>query len=243
MKDPIINTYIGLLNKHKNDTNCAFVFGAGPSLHNLYTCDKKIINEIKKHVIIFVNSAIIAGKDIFTLNNDTKKYWISNDALCRNWSWYNECVKESNYTKIVRNSWWKYRDELKDFLFFSPRPTAEGVINPDDYGLSYPSSIPSAIDLCIQMNIKKIFILGLDQCLDKKTNYHHFWQLLKNQPRQLRPAQARWEIQKKVFPINNIAYNALQGFAEHKRCKIYNCNPNSEVDAFEKIKLEEIFEK
>jgi hypothetical protein len=164
-----------------------------------------------------------------------KRYWISNDALCRRWSWW-EDVKKANCTKIVRDSWLKYADELEDFVYFKPRPTSEGVINPEDRGLSYCSSVPSAIDLAIQMGCRNIFVLGLDhnKCGDKT----HYWQLLwdeKDWPTQRQPAQQSYEGQKKVFEISLLAYEALYKFAKEKDVHIYNCYPLSEVDVFPKV--------
>ena len=164
---------------------------------------------------------------------------MSNDALCRHWTWWKD-VRRGKGIKVVRKSWLKYKRELKRFLFFSPRPTSEGIINPDDIGLCYCSSVPSAIDFAIQAGCKKVFLLGVDhKAIDEK---HHFWQFFPRyeQPRQLKPAQEGWSKQQEVFPLNIKAYKALKEFADYKKCKIYNCNPESKVDVFEKIKFGEI---
>lgn len=170
-----------------------------------------------------------------------KHFWISNDALCRNWSWWNNVLK-AKCTKIVRNSWLKYKDELPGFIYFYPRPTSEDIVNPEDKGLCYCSSVVSALDLSLQMGSKKIFLLGVDQCLDKETKYHHYWQYFchKNRPIQVTRAQGSWGQQEKVFKYNNMAYKALKGFSEYKKAEIYNCNLESEVDVFKKISLEDM---
>jgi hypothetical protein len=79
-------------------------------------------------------------------------YWVSNDALVRWWDYWQK-IKASKATRVVRDSWKKYEKELKDFYYFWPRPTSEGICNPDDEGLAYCSSVPTSIDLCVQMGI------------------------------------------------------------------------------------------
>jgi len=220
--------YKELINKHNGET--AFVLGAGTSLYDIYQ-DLHFQN-IFKDVVISVNSSImVTSWD--TPDND-KRYWISNDSLCRRWSWWKD-VKKAQCTKVVRDSWLKYKDELKDFLFFSPRPTSEDIVNPDDEGLCYCCSVASGIDLAIQMGCSRIFVWGLDH--DAPSGYHHFWQLFdkKYQPRQIKPAQGPWTQQKSVFPIHLKSYNALLKFAELRGVKIYNCSPLSKVNIFEKI--------
>ena len=165
--------------------------------------------------------------------------WLSNDYLCTRWTWWQD-VANNNCVKIVRNSWIKHKDEIKGFdrfYIFKPRPTSEDVVNFEDEGLAYCSSIPSAIDFSIQCGFKKIFLLGADHKLDEKTGYHHFWQFFprNKQPKQLKPAQGNWSVQKKVFEYNGLAYRALQKFAIYKKCKIYNCNKDSNVNEFDKI--------
>jgi hypothetical protein len=223
-----MNTYVKLINKHVGETS--FIYGAGPSLyHNM---QEPIFNSIEfDGITITVNSGVMACPNF--------NYWISNDSLCRRWSWF-ELVKKGKGIKVVRNSWKKFEKELDGFLYFKPRPTSEGIINPDDKGLSYCSSVPSAIDLSIQMGIKKIFILGLDhKAIDGKD---HFWQFFppKKRPIAKPPAQGPWRQQQTVFPINNLAYKALKKFAEHKEVEIYNCSYKSSVDIFKKIRFKDI---
>lgn len=164
------------------------------------------------------------GQKLLGCNVDPDRcYWISNDALCRRWSWW-ELVKHSNCTKVVRDSWLKYEDELDGFLYFSPRPTSEGVINSADKGLAYCSSVPSAIDLAIQMGCTSIVLLGVDNGF--RSGYTHFWQFWdkKDHPVASRPAQGPLEQQEKVFKINEMAYEALHHFAREKGVGIVNCS-------------------
>ncbi len=231
-----LNSYVSLRDKHIGDN--MFVIGAGPSLwFNMYEPYFNYIHEIGFTII--VNSAVLADPNF--------DYWISNDSLCLRWSWW-PMVKSANGTKIIRNSWYKYKDELKDFLWFSPRPTPEEQINPNDIGLAYCSSIPSAIDLSIQMGCKNVFILGLDH--NEFNGRHHFWEFFKSEdkPKSIPSAQGSWESQKKVFPINIRSFNALNNFAKQKNVNIYNISWKyygewfSKVDVFEKIEIHELRE-
>ena len=220
-----MNTYTQLIDKNKGE-NC-FILGAGPSLFS--NMNNYLFYDLKKHgIIITVNSAILACDP---------HYWISCDHLCVNWSWWPK-VKNSKCIKIVRNSWLKYKDDIEGFYIFSPRSTPEDAINFEDEGLMYCNSTNSAIDLGIKFGCKNIFILGLDHnAIEGK---HHFWQFFEKPPRQIRPAQGPWPQQKNLFPIHLQSYKALKSFAKYKKCEIYNCNPESKVDVFKKIKFEDI---
>jgi hypothetical protein len=225
-----MKNYRELIGKYKKK-NC-FILGAGPSLYNSMI-DKNFNNILSKGVVIVVNSAILAYKDA--------DVWISNDSLCRHWDYFSG-LKKNKCIKVVRNSWLKYKDEIKDFYIFEPRKTSEGIIDPLDYGLCFCSSVPTSIDFAIKCRFSNIFLLGVDHCKDKKTGYDHFWQYFpkEKRPRQIKPAQGPFHIQEKVFPINNMAYEALRGFAECNNVKIHNCNPYSNVNSFEKITFQEI---
>jgi len=237
-----MNTYLQLRDKHKGQT--AFILGCGPSLYSFYKSKKTCWGIFDTNVVIAVNSSIIMAVDKLKwyTGNDYYRYFISNDSLCMRWSWWVK-VQESKCIKIVRNSWEKYKDQLEGFLFFEPRPTKEDVINSDDIGLAYCASIPSAIDLSIQMGVKKILLFGVDHCtIDGKD---HFWQYFHvfKQPFQVRPAQGSFSQQKKVFDFSIGTYKALKEFADNKKCKIYNCSINSELDIFEKIQFDDYLKR
>jgi hypothetical protein len=236
-----------------SDKGSIAIFGAGPSLYD-FVISNYYNNLIFNYPVISVNSSIMITP--WRTGSTKNRYWISNDSLCRRWSWWKR-VLDSHCHKIVRDSWKKYESELKNFYVFSPRPTSEGEINPGDKGLCYTSSIPSAIDFALQIGYKKIFLFGVDQCLDEEKKYHHFWQFFpkEKQPKQIKPAQGSWDSQKKVFEYNNLAYKALSKFAGYKQAEIYNVSYMSkddnkqwvtEVDAFEIIhinKIEKIIDK
>ena len=217
--------YTKFIDKHKGE-NC-FILAAGPSL---YDCmQSSLFCELKKHgIIVTVNSSIMSCDP---------DYWISCDSLCRNWSYW-PSVLNSKCIKIVRDSWLKYKDELNGFLYFSPRKTPEDKIDFEEQNLMYCNSTNAAIDFSIQCGCKKIFILGLDhRTINEK---HHFWQFFEKPPRQIRPAQGRWEQQKSLFPIHLQSYKALKSFADYKKIEIYNCSMKSKVEIFEKIKNKDI---
>jgi len=225
-----MNSYTQLINRHKGEN--AFIFGAGPSLWE--AMQHRFFKEIPKYgITMAVNSAVMAVPNF--------DYWVSNDVLCRKWSWWKDVVSGKGI-KVVRNSWEKYKDELKDFLFYNPRPTPEDVIQPEDMGLAYCSSIPTSIDLAIQMGCKQIFLLGVDQ--NSHEGKHHFWQFMSKdkQPVCNPNVQDSWGRQRKVFDITLQAFKALNGFAFYKNVNIYNCSDISTVDIFNKIELSEIGE-
>lgn len=229
------NTYTELIDKHKGES--CIILGAGPSLYTL--CQSYHFGEILDHVVISVNSAFMPLVD-FELDPE-KHYWVSNDTLCKKWSYWKD-VDKSQCTKVVRDSWSKYRKTMTNTLYFSPRPTSEDKINPKDTGLCYCSSIPSAIDLAIQMGCKNIFLFGVDH--NDCGGRHHFWQLLydrENRPTANANIYDSWKKQKKVFEFNNKAYKALNKFAILKKTEIYNCSTLTSVTNFDRISIDYAF--
>lgn len=226
----MINTYLKLSNIYDDANKKCYILGCGPSLyHYIY----KNIIITNNDIVISVNSSILCFDK---LNNKKDIFWISNDALCRRWSWWKNVKKFQGY-KIVRNSWLKYKNELNDFLFFPPRPTKESIINDSDEGLAYCSSVPSAIDLAIQMGVRDIYLLGVDHQKDRN-NKHHFWEYLPNRPTYTRPAQGPWRQQLEVFKFAEQSYEALNQFAIRKNVNIYNViNEGSKLNVFKKIQL------
>ena len=221
-----MNTYTKLIDKHKGKS--AFILGAGPSLYDL--CISFRFKKIFDHVVIAVNSAFMAISE-YDIDPE-KHYWVSNDVLCRQWSYWKD-VENSKCTKVVRDSWLKYKNEMKNTYFFSPRPTSEDVINLNDKGLAYCSSVPSAIDLSLQFGCKNIFLFGVDH--KQVDGRCHYWQFL--YPRKERPTvdgkiYDTWEKQKKVFKYNDMAYKALLNFSILKEAEIYNCSNNTNVGTF-----------
>lgn len=226
-----MNTYLKLINKHRGEN--AFIFGAGPSLW--FNMQHPLFAKIHDHgITIVVNSAVLAVPNF--------DYWVSNDILCRRWSYWKDVINGSGI-KVVRDSWEKYKKELDGFLFFHHRPTSEDVINLNDVGLAYCSSIPSSIDLAIQMGCKQIFLLGVDQ--NDYEGKHHFWQFMDKdkQPVCNPNVQDSWERQREIFDISNKALEALKGFAKHKKVEIYNCSHLSNINMFKQVELCDIREK
>lgn len=219
-----MNTYLKLINKHRGEN--AFIFGAGPSLW--FNMKHPFFSKIHEHgITIAVNSAVVAVPNF--------DYWVSNDVLCRKWSYWEDVVKGKGI-KVVRNSWEKYKKELEGFLFFNPRPTTEGVIDPGHLGLAYCSSIPTSIDLAIQMGCKKIFLFGVDQNSYKYK--HHFWEFMERdkQPTCNNLIQDSWARQQEVFKISKKAFEALWNFAEYKKVDIYNVSWISYGEYLSKVK-------
>jgi hypothetical protein len=247
-----MNSYKSLKNNLR-ELSCV-IYGAGPSLY--FNWRYPYFDQLGD-LDFCVNSSVMAIRNCH--------YWVSTDTLCLKWSWWNKLKERPLTVKVVRDSWLKCRDQLKDmpfegksanehfdgpdengFLYFPARPTPENIVNPDDDGLAYCSSMAAAIDLAIQMGSSKIFIFGLDHnSVDGK---NHFWQFWKPflQPTAQPGAQWNWEHQQSVFPIHLQAYEALDGYAKSKGSKIYNVNHKekgewiTKVDIFDKITLQEM---
>jgi len=224
-----MKSYKDLLNAHNEET--CFIIGSGTSLYeqSSSSCFAKIFD----HVVIAVNAGIILC--LWQDGEPNKRFWISNDASVRHWSFWPK-VKSSKSIKVVRNSWEKYYDEIKDFYFFPPRPGKEDEINENEDGLAYCSSVPSALDLAIQMGCKRIYLLGVDHYLvGGKIYFWQYWPYLKQPKGPFTPIK----VQNNIYDINFSAFRALDVFAEKRGAKVFNCSKDSRVDAFEKIDFQE----
>lgn len=219
----MLENYEKLIGKHASEKAC--ILGAGTSIKDLD------VARLQNHVIISVNSSIIMLD--WEQGSDGKRYWLSNDALVRHWSYY-EKIKRSVATKLVRDSWHKYFDEIPDFLQFSTRPENYEEIDPNQKLLTGISSIPTAIDLAIQMGCSEIYIYGLDQY--PYMNKYHFYDFL---PQAQQPVFALGRLPPNVitycYQNNQRIFPILNNFAHSRSCKIYNCNPISKVQCFEML--------
>lgn len=227
-----LRPYTELRRRHKGMS--AFVVGAGTSLIGWLNHPRR--STIHDHVVLSVNSSFITMP--WSVGSPDRRYWVSNDALCRRWTYWGSVCK-AKVNRVVRNSWERYYVELPDGYYFWPRPTSEGVVNESDDGLAYCSSVPTSIDLALQMGCNRVFLLGVDQY--NLMGRSHFWQFLpeNEQPKPIFMRLASHEQQAAAFRYNGLAYGALRGYADSLGAKIYNCNPLSNVDTFDKITYDE----
>jgi hypothetical protein len=207
-----------------------FVVGAGTSLHGLN------LITIHNHVVISVNSSIMLMP--WQSGEAANRFWISNDSLVRFWTYW-PLVKSSKCNKIVRDSWHKYYAEIYDFYKFSAKDESCSDFYATQNKLTGASSVPSAIDLALQMGCSKIFILGLDQYfVGDKT--HFFDYLPSNQKPIFALGKLPEHVIKSCYDLNNKVFSYLQDFAEKINVQIYNCNRISHVSAFKKIDFSDI---
>lgn len=220
-------------NIHKNQI--CFILGSGTSLYNI-SKNKNFTNIfIQQNIkVMAINSSIL----LFPQNYQNG-YFTSNDSSIRLWSYWN-LIKSSKCKKIVRDSWKKHQSQLDDsFSYFSPRPEPQYIINQNDQGLCSISSVPSAIDLAIKMGFSKVYLLGLDNYI--LNGYSYFWEFW---PKNKQPKNNGYYMPHKnqinMFDKNQLGYLNLQKFAQSRKCKIYCCNTESQVKAFQKINFQDI---
>lgn len=238
-----MNSYLKLNQNTWRESPCV-ICGAGPSLIN-YDIDN--YNDVH---LISVNSSIIKMPWSSIGDSDLLRAWISNDSLCRKWDYF-EKVISFKCEKIVRDSWLKYKDELINFLYFSPRSSREDIINENDDGLVYNSSVPTAIDFAIKLNFKKIFVIGVDHSSFR--NLTHFWQFL---PKDKQPKErlficskkifrsperimARECIQKKSWDMNISVFKSLKKVADNKGVSICSIDCGNNLLPFNYCSFEE----
>ena len=228
-----MNTYTKLINKYKNNEKC-YVIGAGPSLHKLIY--HPLFPDIQNNVIIVVNSAILAMK--WEKGEQDNRYFVSDDFIVTRWSYWRS-VLSSKCNKVIRSSWEKHKDLIKNFdkfFIFEPRNTPENIIDCNERGLAYASSVLSAIDLALQMGCKKIYLLGVDHYTDGwRSHFWQYWTYSKWPKGPLAPITQ----QKESFNHNIQAFEALKGFADYLGAEIYNCSKDSKVEVYKKIEFKE----
>lgn len=224
--------YDCLIDKYAGKT--AFVCGAGLTFQD--AIQHPLFARMQDHVILSVNSSILAF-DWFKEFNPNH-IWISNDSAVRNWTYWAN-VERAKAIRVVRTSWEKYFDEIPDFYLFEVRGSEFFY---SDRKLVGVSSVPSAIDLALQMGCVKIFLLGVDHYGEKGKT--HFWELWEEDKRPKTSGfKAPLHMQQKIFNMNQNAYRDLRNFADHKKAVIYNCNLKSAVRSFEKITLDNAIEE
>jgi len=223
--------------KDLNKGLSAFVVGAGPSLVGFN------LGDIHKHVVLSVNSSIKLLDEWFKKGDSSRRFWVSTDPMCRNWTYYKSHVEKTYCTRIVRTSWKKYHKDLKklEFRYFRPRSS----FSTTDGGLSSGSSVLAALDFAILMGCSKAFLLGVDHIFVQGKS--HFWQL-KAKPGKSRvfrldkeeskPEQVH---QKAVFIKNIPVFEQLKEYGK-KTTMIYNCSKISTLRVFPKITLEQALE-
>jgi hypothetical protein len=59
------------------------------------------------------------------------------------------------------------------------------------------------------------------------------------QPKRIDRRLASWQEQTNAFNYNDIAYPALKKLADVKGVEVFNCNPESRVEPFDKITFDE----
>ena len=212
-----------------------FVVGAGPSLDF-----QQIVLFQHQHVVISVNSSIMMMSWQYWNPNKDNSYWLSNDSLCMQWSYFKGYVITANCTKLIRTSWRKYYDQIEGqgFRFFAPRLSQNIPLESGDGGLCFGSSVLSAIDLALLMGCKQIYLLGVDQRMkDGKSHFWQFWPQFRQPVYYSKVANSPKRQQRAVFDLNVPVFKALREYAGRLGAVIKNCSEFSLLKEYEKVTL------
>ncbi|MFW6172979.1 MAG: hypothetical protein ACOC5T_04480 [Elusimicrobiota bacterium] len=209
-----------------------FILGSGTSLFF-----EKKLRVIFDYPVIAVNSSVLLTQ--WRDDGDKKnRFWLSNDALCRKWSYW-PLVLRSNLNGIIRDSWGRYFKEVQDFYVFSGRGDWRNKFDVEENKLIGCSSVPSSLDMAIQLGCKLIFLLGVDHYFQKGKRY--FWEYWEKDKRPVykKPHMHPERHQKRIFKQNNEAYGVLKKVAHTLNIGVFNCNLKSHVNIFDKIDIED----
>lgn len=216
------------------DQKC-FIVGAGPSLNGLD------ISGIHDSVVISVNASCLL-MPWSTKGNINRRFWLSNDALCLQMSYFGPHVLDAHCHRIIRSSWSKHYQKLigHQFNIFNPRKSQLAPLSLKMDELCHSSSVPTAIDFAIFMKCNPIYLVGVDHLMiEGKSHFWQFWPKEKHIVRTsakivYRPNQPS---QKKVFDKNLKVFDALKDYATLCGISIYNCSPISTVKTFQFMEL------
>jgi hypothetical protein len=236
---------------HKNEI--CFIYGAGPSLH--FVDENKLID----YVGISVNGGILKAKKC------KKLYYVSDDAGCTNWSYFN-LVRDLKNCKVLLY-WEKFKDiysslkieEDRCYRFshkswFSPegrKYNYDGLkLKKDGPIIGARTSMASAVNISYIMGCNPIVLLGNDcQLSQDGKKYRYFWQYL---PREEQPYRV------KGTKFNHITQNF--GFSQSDFVEYWTCfeqmnrdilgkeveiidASDSVLDCFPKMRIEEVLKK
>ena len=214
-----------------------FIGGAGPSIGFMN------LDEIHKHVVITVNSAILLMN--WKTGEKDKRFWISNDSLCLQWSYFWKDVLRAHCQKLVRTSWKPHDEKIRGhgFRYFAARKKERAPLSNDGKYLCAFSSTPTAADLAILLGCKEVYLLGIDhKMVDGKSHFWQFWPKKKwpqrkGKEKNYRPEQTH-QIQR--FKRNKYSYIALRELANRLGVSIYNCSTRTIISdsIFPKMSLE-----
>lgn len=199
----MLRSYKILKDKHKSQT--AFICGSGSSF--LECVQHPLFKNIHNHIVLSVNASIISMP--WENGEPDRRYWVSNDIGNMMWN-YSVKIRTYKMFRVVRDSWTKFNLPYEPILYYPPRPTREDIINPDDEGLSYCSSVPSALDLSIYMGCSKVYLLGVDQYF--KDGKSHYWEFLPldQQPKRSDGKKNPFSEQTYAFEFDVGAFSALR---------------------------------
>lgn len=216
---------IDLRENHKN--RVIFVVGAGPSI------EKNNLNLLKNHIIMAVNSGILAVP--------FAQYFISDDEGVQNWSYfYNLSCTYLLYKRKLE----KCSSSIKNIIWFDHKGNEK--LNKRGPLIRSRTSMGTAINICYQWGVKKVVLLGNDcQLSNDKYHYRYFWQY--------------WDKEKQPYRIHgtkfsertqNIGFDP-KAFIEYwnyfaevnkeilKEVEIIDCS-DSVLECFPKKKLEDV---
>lgn len=166
---------VDLQNIHKN--KLCFIAGSSPSLRHVnYT-------QIKEHVLITVNSAILKYPDC--------NYFVTDDEDVVNWNYWYKTAVTSNCIKLLFEDKLKKHVadlQMKNLVFYKHRFYQEHIDNEEEYDqkslrmyedaaipiIGARSSIASAINIAVIMGCNPICLLGVDNHYEGNRRY--FWQ-------------------------------------------------------------------
>ncbi len=217
-----------------------FIISPGTSILEQLT--SSVIDKLKKHITIAVNSGILA----VPLSN----FFVSDDWSVVHWSYFFKDLKENETTIPLL-----YEDKLGKVTIFGDRPVLfkhrQGYHITDKYEhreysnriLEARTSVGTAIHIAHIMGCDDIVLLGLDGC--RQGAFRYFWQLqkFKRPYRDDLLDQDRYHKKKKGLihtdtDLMEIAeYWTVAAPYINKKCKVYNASPLSRLGVFERVKL------
>lgn len=191
-----------------------YIIGGGPSVKHIENLEELLEDKL----VIGVN--------------DAYKYSCTDICFFGDKSWYNnhkdrQEFKDFKGTIITNNP---SGSQFGPEICFTKRMTTGFSNEPDKIAFNCNSGA-AAINLACLLGVSKIYLIGFDMKQDEQGNNN--WHENDN----LVPAR---KYRSFISKIENMQKEIIQKFPT---VKIYNCNPDSALDVFPKITLEESFDE
>lgn len=219
-------------NIHLNER--CFIIATGPSLR-MEDLDKLYL---KKEICISMNGIFGA----FERTRWRPDYYVVSDASAV-LQWKKEILEGNTGTKFIADVAWVFNEteitgDMYKWHFQREWDDTKLPEFSDDFSkisyMGWTVTYEGALQLAVYMGFKEIYLLGVDCCQYDSPEKQHF---IKEYDKEV-TVNAHLQIDKNIM-----AYKAAKKYAEEHGIKIYNATRGGQLEVFERVDFESLFEE